>query len=241
MTGKLLAATALVAVACATGGVAAASAAGSGERVVLLSNETTFSRWAYPNYRAIVYRRPRASSHRLVRLHPYTESGWPEVYLVLRRWSDASGQKWIQIRLPMRPNGLVGWVKRGALGPFHSVVTELHVDRRIFRATLYRRGRPIWSSPIGVGRPGIGTPAGHFWVTEKLTSYASPFYGPIAFGTSAYSRLSEWPRGGVIGIHGTDQPYLIPGRISHGCVRVPDSALLRLAPLLPLGTPVRIT
>ena len=45
-------------------------------------------------------------------------------------------------------------------------------------------------------------------------------YGPWAFGTSAYSVLSDWPGGGVIGIHGTNQPHLIPGRPSHGCVRV---------------------
>jgi lipoprotein-anchoring transpeptidase ErfK/SrfK len=66
-------------------------------------------------------------------------------------------------------------------------------------------------------------------------------YGPIAFGTSAYSRLSDWPGGGVIGIHGTDQPGLIPGRVSHGCVRVPNRAIRRLARLVGVGTPVLIT
>jgi len=31
-------------------------------------------------------------------------------------------------------------------------------------------------------------------------------YGPVAFGTSAYARLSDWPGGGVVGIHGTNEP-----------------------------------
>jgi lipoprotein-anchoring transpeptidase ErfK/SrfK len=44
----------------------------------------------------------------------------------------------------------------------------------------------------------------------------------------------------VIGIHGTDQPWLIPGRPSHGCIRVPNPAIRRLARLMPIGTPVRI-
>ncbi|MGZ5310042.1 MAG: L,D-transpeptidase, partial [Solirubrobacterales bacterium] len=65
-------------------------------------------------------------------------------------------------------------------------------------------------------------------------------YGPLAFGTSAYSRLSDWPGGGVIGIHGTNQPELIPGRPSHGCIRVLNPALRRLARLMPIGTPVWI-
>jgi lipoprotein-anchoring transpeptidase ErfK/SrfK len=64
--------------------------------------------------------------------------------------------------------------------------------------------------------------------------------GPWAFGTSAYSVLSDWPGGGVIGIHATDQPQLIPGRPSHGCVRVENSAIGRLARLMPIVTPVLI-
>lgn len=61
-----------------------------------------------------------------------------------------------------------------------------------------------------------------------------------AFRTGAYSTLSDWPGGGVIGIHGTNQPQLIPGAPSHGCIRVPNAAISRLWPLLPVGTPVLI-
>ena len=52
--------------------------------------------------------------------------------------------------------------------------------------------------------------------------------------------LTEWPAGGYIGIHGTNAPKLIPGRPSHGCIRMRDRALLRLARLLPVGTPLTI-
>ena len=123
----------------------------------------------------------------------------------------------------------------------HAVETQLRVDRRGLRATLYERGTVIWTSPIGVGAPRTPTPAGRFWIRERLRNLrGSPMYGPWAFGTSAYSRLSDWPGGGVVGIHGTDKPHLIPGRPSHGCIRVPNAAIRRLARLMPLGTPVRI-
>jgi lipoprotein-anchoring transpeptidase ErfK/SrfK len=74
-----------------------------------------------------------------------------------------------------------------------------------------------------------------------LTRYASPFYGPIAFGTSAQSRtLTDWPAGGFVGIHGTNEPGLIPGRPSHGCIRLRNPDIVRLARLLPIGTPLEI-
>ena len=65
-------------------------------------------------------------------------------------------------------------------------------------------------------------------------------YGPRAFGTGAYSRLSDWPGGGVVGIHGTNRPSLLPGRPSHGCIRLPNRAIKRLYRLMAIGTPVHI-
>jgi lipoprotein-anchoring transpeptidase ErfK/SrfK len=52
--------------------------------------------------------------------------------------------------------------------------------------------------------------------------------------------VRRWPGGGVIGIHGTDQPQLIPGRPSHGCIRLRDVDIVRLWPLIEVGTPIEI-
>jgi lipoprotein-anchoring transpeptidase ErfK/SrfK len=117
--------------------------------------------------------------------------------------------------------------------------TQLQIDRSPPRAVLYKRGKRIWSSPVGVGAKKTPTPAGRYWIRERLKSLGGA-YGPWAFGTSAYSVLSDWPGGGVIGIHGTDQPHLIPGHPSHGCVRIPNPAVLKLVKRMPVGTPVRI-
>jgi lipoprotein-anchoring transpeptidase ErfK/SrfK len=146
---------------------------------------------------------------------------------------------WIQIGLLGRPNGRKGWVPRDALGGFNTVRTQLVVNLRTLRATLFKRGRRIWSSPVGVGAPSTPTPRGRYYVRERLKSLGGT-YGPWAFGTSAYSVLSDWPGGGVVGIHGTNQPQLIPGRPSHGCVRVPNRKIRQLARRMPIGTPIHI-
>ena len=205
-----------------------------------LSDEATLSRWAHPySPGAAIRREPSPTAPRVARLRAETEDGYEEVYLALRSRLDASGRPWIQVRIPMRPNGRTGWVRSTALGELRSVRTALTIDKRRFRATLRRRGQVIWSSRIGHGAPGTPTPAGRFYIRERLPG-GGGIYGPWAFGTSAYSSLSDWPGGGVIGIHGTNQPWLIPGRPSHGCIRVPNPAIRRLARLMPIGTPVRI-
>ncbi len=227
----------LAALAAGAAGAAPAQAADDGDR--RLSDERSETRWAYANEKAIARVRPSRKARKVAALRFTTEDGLPEVYVALRQQRDRRGQDWVRVRLPMRPNGRTGWVRRESLGDFHTVRTHLRVNRRTLRATLYRAGRKIWSSPIGVGAPGTPTPKGRFYIREKLTGFGG-VYGPLAFGTSAYSRLSDWPGGGVIGIHGTNQPGLIPGRPSHGCIRVPNGAILRLGRLMPIGTPVRI-
>lgn len=206
-----------------------------------VSGAGTFSRWAHPQRVAPIRSWPSRSSRRIARTHEVTEDGFPEVYPVLRRFTADGGDRWLRIRIPMRPNGRTGWVRDTALGPRYRSRTRLVVNRRRLRATLYRSGRRIWRSPVGIGKPGTPTPAGAFWIREKFkVTWARGVYGPRAFGTGAYSRLSDWPGGGVIGIHGTGQPWLIPGRPSHGCIRVPNGAIRRLYRLMPVGTPVRI-
>ena len=218
--------------------LAASAAAMPADRV--LSNETTLSRWAHTNDAAKVRLKPSNKSRVVGKLRYFTEDNLPEVYLVLRSHTDSRKREWVQVRLPKRPNGTKGWVPREAVGPFRVVRTQLVIDQRRLRATLYRSGKRIFQAPVGVGKAGTPTPKGRFWIREKLKGFGNA-YGPLAFGTSAYSPgLTDWPGGGVIGIHGTNQPALVPGRPSHGCVRMKNKSILRLARLMPIGTPVHI-
>jgi hypothetical protein len=208
---------------------------------VRLSNERTSSRWAHPVRRAPIRWQPAADARPVVFTHFLTEDGFAEVYIALRSWTDPRGKSWIEVRIPMRPNGRTGWVRHSALGPLYRVRTVLIVDRPKLRATLYRRGERVWRAPVGIGKPSTPTPAGRFWIREKFgTPGSDSLYGPVAFGSSDYSVLSEWPGGGVIGIHGTNEPGLIPGRPSHGCIRLRNADARQLYRLMPVGTPLLI-
>ena len=222
----------------------AATDAGASKGVkgsVRISNEATVTRWAHPAMVMPIRRRPHSDSHQIVSTHFKTEDGFPEVYIALRRWTDRDGQDWLKIRIPMRPNGKSGWVREYALGPLNVVYTKMIVNRNARRATLYRHGRRILRVRVGIGKRSTPTPKGHFWIREKfrVKERGGP-YGPAAFGTSDYSVLSDWPGGGIIGIHGTDQPGLIPGNPSHGCIRMKNGAIRRLWRKMPIGTPLLI-
>ena len=206
-----------------------------------LSNERTVTRVARP---ARIYRirsGPGRGHRTIGKLRFLTEDYAPESYLVLRSKLVRGKHPWLEIRLPQRPNGSKGWVPRAALGHLKLLTTALEIDKRRLKGRLFEDGREIWTASIGIGAAGTPTPSGRYWIRERLPNLGgNAAYGPLAFGTAAYSRLSEWPGGGVIGIHGTNAPGLIPGRPSHGCIRVPNARIVKLDKLMPVGTPVWI-
>ena len=195
-----------------------------------LAAPASASEWAHPVNIVPVRAQPDTGAKRVTTTRMLTEDKLPEVYLVLERRND-----WVKVRVPGRPNGRTGWVRRDALGPIRTVSTRITVDRRTLTLTLTKRGRTILKTRVGVGKAATPTPAGHFWVREKLRFYNAPVYGSYALGTAAYAKLSDWPGGGVVGIHGTNQPQLIPGRPSHGCIRVRNADMARLYRLTPVG------
>jgi hypothetical protein len=213
----------------------------AGALLISLSNQRTLTRWAYPSLEATIRSSPSASSRAIGRLRFLTSDQQAQLYVALAATQLSSGIAWVRVEVPGRPNGQTGWVPRDALGSFHVVRDLLLVDRTRLLATLDRNGRAIFSAPVGVGKASTATPAGSFYVTEKLVTVGAPVYGPYAIGTSAYApTLSEWPGGGVVGIHGTSEPQLIPGRPSHGCIRMRNADITRLWHLIGAGTPIRV-
>jgi L,D-transpeptidase catalytic domain len=206
-----------------------------------LSGPNGMSRWAYLRRTVAARARPSARARVITHLQRTTPEGTSNLTLALAGQIDARGAYWVRVRLPILPNGSTGWVPRSALGAYHRNWTRLVIDRTLLSATLYRRGAAVFTTRVGVGKPYWPTPAGEFYVRERLTGFSDLVYGPIAFGTNARSAvLTDWPGGGFIGIHGTSEPEILPGRVSHGCVRMRNYAVLRLARLMPLGTPVTI-
>jgi hypothetical protein len=207
----------------------------------VLSNAGGLSRWA-PIVRPVAARAaPGAVGGVVARLGRVTSEGSQNIALLLDAQRDGQGRVWIRIRLSVLPNNSTGWVPRAALGAFRTVGTHLVVSRELYTATLYRSGKAIFTTRVGIGQRQWPTPRGHFYIREKITGFTDPMYGPVAFGTSARSAvLTDWPGGGVVGIHGTNRPGILPGAVSHGCIRMRNQAILRLARLLPIGTPLTI-
>ena len=206
-----------------------------------LNGPRGLSRWAHVLTKIPARTGPTARARIITRLKPITPEQTQNLVQALEGQINNKGEYWVRVRLPILPNGSTGWVPRGALGTYNKIWTHLVIDRRLFTATLYKRGVAVFRTRVGVGKPYWPTPPGQFYVREKITGFSDLIYGPLAFGTNARSAvLTDWPGGGFIGIHGTNQPEILPGRVSHGCVRMPNPAVLRLARMMPLGTPVTI-
>ena len=198
--------------------------------------------WSAPILRPVVARvEPTGDAAAVVALSATTPEATSNLVLVIGRKLEPDGTLWLHVRLPVLPNNRTGWIPRSAVGGYSVLHTRLVVDLERFEATLFRDGRPIFRARVGVGKPSSPTPTGAFYVRDRVTGFHNAFYGPLAFGTSARSAvLTDWPGGGFVGIHGTNQPELIPGRVSHGCIRMRNADIIRLGRLMPIGTPLTI-
>jgi lipoprotein-anchoring transpeptidase ErfK/SrfK len=186
--------------------------------------------------RLAVYWRPGGRAPRWW-LGDRTAAGSPRVLLVHGRRAG-----WVELWLPVRPNGSTGWV-RGSAVALAQDSWRLVVRLRQHRLLLLHDGRVVRRIRIAAGARATPTPHGRFFITELLRQpQAGGVYGPWVFGLSGFSRVITRFRGGdgEIGLHGTDAPWLLGREVSHGCVRMANRDVIALARVLPLGTPVDI-
>ena len=143
-----------------------------------------------------------------------TPVGTDNLVFVLDR-TTIGDQDWLRVRLPVRPNGTTGWVPASALSELQPVNTWLKISTKTFKATLIKNGKKVFSARVGVGQSQWPTPKGQFYIRAKLKGYGGKgsFYGPVAFITSATSDvLTDWPGGGLVGVHGTTLAGPDPGQ-----------------------------
>ena len=187
--------------------------------------------------RVPIFRRPGADDP-FVRLERRGVFDEPRVFLVREERDE-----WLRALLPMEPNGSEGWIRaRDVTLSEHAY--RIRVDLSGRRLTVYEADRIVLRETVAVGQPGSPTPTGLFFTTV-LVEPGDPFgpYGRYAYGLSAHSEVYEEFAGGdgQVAIHGTNAPSLIGQAVSHGCIRMENPAITRLARTVPLGTPVRIT
>ncbi len=206
----------------------------------LLDGSDITARWASLTRTTAIYRSPSPRARPLGRVGGVTPEGTVNVVLIKGYAQDEAGETWVRVQIPGKGSAPTGWLPRDVLNPGGVSRARVLVDRERLTLTFTRAGKVLLTAPIGIGRPDSPTPEGTFYIRNKLTRYASAWYGPLAFGTSARSDLTDWPAGGFIGIHGTNRPELLPGAVSHGCIRMRNQDILRLGRMLRVGTPVVI-
>lgn len=161
----------------------------------------------------------------------------PLVFLVTARRPG-----WVRAYLPVRPNRRQGWIRESdvtlAQDPY-----RIRVNLKGHRIEVWKGRRKIERGLIATGKALSPTPTGRYYVTD-IVKPPDPkgFYGPYAFGLSAFSPVYTSFEGGKgqVGIHGTSDPSALGRNVSHGCIRVANAAITRLARRVPIGTPVDI-
>jgi lipoprotein-anchoring transpeptidase ErfK/SrfK len=198
----------------------------------------------YPKAGVILWRglaahsKPSRSSPTIKVFPQFRKDFRPTTLLVLGEAKDAKGLRWLKLSMPMRPNGRKGWVLATAVQT-RPVRRSIVIDLSSRKLRVRQGGKTRFATRVAVGRRGMETPTGNFYLTAAFKP-TERFLGAFAFETSAYSKLSEWPGGGVVGLHGTSMPWLLGRAVSHGCVRMSNAAALVLKRLTPAGTPLKI-
>ena len=132
--------------------------------------------------------------------------------------------------------------------PHNGIVINL-ADQRLY---YFAEGRSPTSFPVGIGAEAANLRTGSTHVRAKRVnpswmptarmreedSELPPFVPPGPDNPLGSKALYlDWP--GII-IHGTNKPYGVGRRVSHGCFRLHNSDIERLYREVPVGTPVRV-
>jgi len=189
---------------------------------------------------SVIVRRKPADDGKKIKVFHYFRSDYRvQEILAVGTQTDKNGKIWYHVSVPMRPNGTYGWIP-ASTADLTPTKAQIVVNRGKRVIDVYRNGKHVLHGKVAVGAPGMETPLGHYYVAATFVPYNDPFLGVYALETSAYSKLTEWPGGGVVGIHGTNEPWLLGKAVSHGCIRVSNHTASRLKKLTPLGTPIWI-
>ncbi len=220
--------------------LAAAVAPGAGAGPSAASAVDVVGSGALAWKKVAVHAHPTRDSKIVAVLREFRPDFSPQYVLALSQMTHrTSGEPtWYRISVPGRPNGKTGWVPAGAV-ELRAVRKRLFVDRSERRFEFWDGNRLVRQGKVAVGAPGAETPTGLFYVQSKFTP-AAEILGAYAFETSAYSKLSDWPGGGIVGVHGTPWPWLLGQNVSHGCVRMHNDDVRWLRSRMPAGTPIKI-
>ena len=165
--------------------------------------------------------------------------------LVTRLLQGSQGDEWVQVELPVRPNGAKGWVRAEHFN-WSTVSHHILIDVSDRSVALYEGDNLVASTGAIVGKPNTPTPTLKGFLVEKLPNHsqqeASIVLGDWILMLSFFSEALNSFGGGLprIALHGTHIPERVGEALSNGCIRIPNDIVETIARTAPLGTVVNI-
>ena len=186
---------------------------------------------------AVLRTKPGGRGRVVARVGARTEFGSPQTLSIALRKGP-----WVAVRSSELGNRQLGWVRADTLRPLKRT-RRIEIDLSARTLTLIeRQDDVIRRGAVAIGSPDTPTPAGRFYVTDKLRGPDfGPFYGCCILALSGRQpNLPEgWSGGDRLAIHGTSSPDY--GRaVTNGCLHLPEDLLHALMKEVPLGTPVDV-
>lgn len=127
------------------------------------------------------------------------------------------------------------------------------------KAYFYKGKTLVGWTTVSTGKPGFGTPPGHYTVLSKDADHVSTEFGDYVDGSGNVvrsnidSRKDHQPKGTHFdgarmpyamffrGGYAMHQGYVPPFAASHGCIRIPKGMASQFFEHAPVGTPVTVT
>jgi hypothetical protein len=183
------------------------------------------------------FARPRASAARI----GVVPAGSKYYGIPIVAWVEtvSADGGWGLVELPYTWPRREGWIRIKGLAR-ETTRVRVEVDLSEHLLTVRKFGKVLFHAPGATGASYSPTPVGEYFVTDRVPFHVGSALGSFAFGISGIQpRLpAGWSGGNQLAIHGTNDPSSIGRSVSAGCVRVSESTLARLKPLLVYGTPV---
>jgi lipoprotein-anchoring transpeptidase ErfK/SrfK len=135
------------------------------------------------------------------------------------------------------PDSMAGSTSRSVKRLKYPSATCIVIDKSDFRLYWVKDNSLVKSYPIAIGRASLETPAPATWkILAKYHTSPGSVYGPRKMRLFRQrGRHFVFSR---YGIHGTNQPWVIGTKASHGCIRMYNRDVLDLFPHVALGTMV---
>jgi len=177
-----------------------------------------------------------------------TEAIWgggPQQLMVLGAKRGADGQDWIEVQLPIKPNGRTGWI-RADYTKLKKTPYWLQLSLRTRVVTVFKKGRKIRRFRSVIGQPQYPTPRGFFAIYERVAQDdPNGFVGPWTVHLTAQSTVLDQFDGGPprIALHGRGPSSFgdpLGSARSHGCIRVNNREINWVARFVIPGTPFEV-